>query len=89
MRRILHKGFVTVLLGQELKPIDHPMRYRFAKWACNQLTEDTDFGEKKIIFSDEAHLGKYVNSKIVAFGAQKTRNEKPTHPKRVTVWCGF
>ena len=31
--------------------------------------------KKKIIFSDEAHfdLGGYVNNKIVAFGAQKTR----------------
>ena len=30
-------------------------------------------------------------SKIVAFGAQKTRTyiKKPTHPKRVKVWCGF
>ena len=35
---------------------------RFAKWACNRLTEDADFG-KKIIFSDEARfdLGGYVN----------------------------
>ena len=33
---------------------------------------------KKIIFSDEAHfdLGKYVNKKIVVFGAQKTRTHK-------------
>ena len=35
---------------------------RFAKWACDRLTEDADFGKKKIIFS-EAHfdLGGYVN----------------------------
>ena len=33
------------------------------KWACNRLTEDADFGKKKIIFSDEAHfvLVGYVN----------------------------
>ena len=42
---------------------------------------------KKIIFSDEAHfdLGRCVNM-------QKTRMhtlKKLTHPKRVTVWCGF
>ena len=63
MRRILHKGFVTVLLGQELKPIDHPMRYRFTKWACDRLTEDADFSKKKMIFSDEANfdLGGYIN----------------------------
>ena len=35
----------------------------FAKWVCDRLTEDVDFGKKKIIFSDEAHfdLGGYVN----------------------------
>ena len=30
----------TVQLVQELKPTDHPMRLRFAKWACDRLTED-------------------------------------------------
>ena len=42
-RRILHKDLgmtsYKVQLVQELKPIDHPMR-RFAKWACDRLTED-------------------------------------------------
>ena len=39
---------------------------------------------KKIIFSDEAHfdLGGYINK-------QHCRIEKPTHPKRVNVWCEF
>ena len=38
------------------------MRFRFAKWAYDRLTEDADFA-KKIIFSDEAHidLGGYIN----------------------------
>ena len=38
------------------------LEQRFAKWACNRLIEDVDFG-KKIIFSDEAHfdLDGYVN----------------------------
>ena len=57
--RILHKVPDMmphkVQLVQELKPIDHPMRFRFAKWACDQLTEDDNFG-KKIIFSDENHF---------------------------------
>ena len=63
-----------VQLVQELKPMHLPMRFRFAKWACDRLTEDADFG-KNIIFSDETHfgLGGYVNNIIVAFGAQKTR----------------
>ena len=43
-------------LVQKLKRIDHPMRFRFAKWACDRLTEDDDFGKKKIIFTDEAHF---------------------------------
>ena len=38
-----------VQLVQELKQIDHPMRFRFAKWACNQPTEDNDLAET-IIF---------------------------------------
>ena len=33
------------------------------KWACDRLTEDSDFAENKIIFSDEAYFdfGGYVN----------------------------
>ena len=38
---------------------------RFAKWACDRLTEDDVFGKKKkkIIFLDEAHfvLGGHEN----------------------------
>ena len=41
----------------------YTLEQRFAKWACDRVTEDTDFGKKKIIFSDEAHfdLGGYIN----------------------------
>ena len=67
---------------------------RFAKWACKRLTEDADFGKKKIVFSDEAHfvLGGYVNKpNCRTRGTENLRVyiEKPMHPKRVTVWCGF
>ena len=34
----------------------YTLELRFAKWAFDRLTEDTDFGKKKIIFSDEAHF---------------------------------
>ena len=67
LRRILHKDLgmtpYKVQLVQALKPIDHPLRFRFAKCNCDELTEDADFGKKKIIFSNEAHfdLGGYVN----------------------------
>ena len=69
------------------------MCIRFATWACNQLTENAVFG-KKIIFSDEAHfdLGEYVNKQnCCIWGTENPHSyiEKPTHPKRVTVWCGF
>ena len=66
-RRILHKGPGMApyrpKLVQDLKPIDHPLRFRFAKGACDRHTEDADFDKKKIIFSDEAHfdLGGYIN----------------------------
>ena len=55
LRRILHKdlGMMPhkVQLVQELKPSeDHPMRFRFAKWTCDRLAEDTDFGKKKSSF---------------------------------------
>ena len=50
LRRILDKDLgmtpYKVQLVQELKPMDHPMRFRFAKWACDRLTEDADFGKK-------------------------------------------
>ena len=100
LRWILHKDLsmtpYKVQLVQELKPIDHPMSFRFAKWACDRLTEDADFGKKKkkINFSEEAHfdLGGYVNKRNCRIWCIENLHayiEKPTHPKRVTIWCGF
>ena len=42
-------------------------------WVCGQLTEDADFGKKKIIFSDEAHfgLGGYINKQNCRIWGQK------------------
>ena len=58
--------------------------------AFYRLTEDADFGKKKIIFSDEPHfdLGEYVNKQNChIFGRENPHAyiEKPMHPKRVTV----
>ena len=54
LRRILHKDFSMTpykdQLVQVLKPIDYPMRFHFAKWACNRLTEDVDFDKKNHLF---------------------------------------
>ena len=49
---------------------------------------------KKIIFLDEAHfdLGGYVNKQNCRIWGKENPHayiEKPIHPKRVTVWCGF
>ena len=79
LRRILHKdlGMMPhkVQLVQELKPVDHPMRFRTAKWACDRFTEDADFGKKKITFSDEVHfdLGGYVNKQNCPIWGTETR----------------
>ena len=67
---------------------------RWAKWACDRITEDADFDKKKIIFSGEAHfdLGGYVNKQNCRIWGIENRHayiEKSTHPKQVTVWCGF
>ena len=41
LRRILHEDLsmtpYKVQLFQELKPIDHPMRFRFANWAGKKI----------------------------------------------------
>ena len=63
------------------------------KWACDQLTEDADL-DKNIIFSDEVHLdlGGYVNRQTCRIWGTENPHayiEKPMHPVRVTVWCGF
>ena len=52
------------------------------------------FWQKKIIFTDEAHfdLGRYVNKQNCRIWSTENLHayiEKTTHPKRVTVWCGF
>ena len=54
------------------------------KWACDRFTVDADFGKKKIISSDEAHLDLGKFGKIAAFGAQKIRmlHWKADAPKR-------
>ena len=52
LRLILHidpaMTLYKVQLVQELKPIDHPMPFRFA---CDRLTIDADFAKKKFLFS--------------------------------------
>ena len=54
--------------------------------ATDRLTEDADFGKKKIIFSDEAHfdLGGYVNKQNCRIWGTENPHayiEKPMHLK--------
>lgn len=97
LRRILHKDLgmkaYKVQLVQEIKPHDHPMRFRFAEWAEDRLAEDEHF-YRKIVFSDEAHfhLAGYVNKQNCRIWGSENPHvivEQPMHPQRVTVWCGF
>lgn len=97
LMRILRKDLAMkpykVQLVQQLKPVDHPNRLHFANWAENCLADDAEF-YRKIIFSDEAHfhLGGYVNKQNCRIWGTENPHvvvEKPIHPQRVTVWCGF
>ena len=52
------------------------------------------FWQTKIIFSDKAHFdhGGHVNKRNRRIWGTENPHayiEKPTHPKRVTVWCGI
>ena len=61
---------------------------------ATDLQKTPILAKKKIIFSDKAHfdLAGYVSKQICRIW--RTENprayiEKPTHPKRVTIWCVF
>ena len=60
LRRILHKDLdispYKAQLVQELKPINHPMHFRFVKWACAIDLQKMPILSKSIIFSDKVHF---------------------------------
>ena len=56
----------------------YTLEQRFAKWACDRLTEDVDFGKKN-------HLFRWSSF----WSWRLCKQAKLLHPKRVTVWCGF
>ena len=47
-----------------------------------------DFGKKNHLFDHGGYVNKQ-NCRIWATENLRAYIEKPTHPKRVTVWCGF
>ena len=53
----------------------YTLEQRWAKWTCDRLTEDADFGKKNHLFRWISFWSWRIcrQSKIVAFGAQKTR----------------
>ena len=57
---------------------------------CDRLTEDDDFGQKKIIFSDEAHfsLGGYVNKQNWRIWGTENRTHtlKSRRPQNVSLF---
>ena len=62
----------------------YTLKWAWPKWACDRLTEDADFVQK--------NLDGYVNKQHCRIWGTENPNayiEKPTYPKRVTVWCGF
>ena len=78
---------------QELDPKDYEARLDFAEWFLEQKSLDSDFANK-ILWSDEAHFSLdcsvYTrNCYIWAPVNPHAFVTKSTHPKRLTVWCGF
>ena len=66
------------------------MHFRFAKLACDQITEIDDFRKKNIIFSDEADfdLDGYINKQSCHIWGTENLHayiERTTYPKLGTV----
>ena len=61
--------------------------FSFAKWACDRLTEDADFG-KKIIFTDEAHFDLVNKQNCRIWGTENMHAYIAEEPK-MSHYCGF
>ena len=77
-----------------LPPNEYGTNIRFTKWAAIDLQKMPILAKKTNIFSDEAHFdlnGHVNNQNCRIWGTENPHAyiEKPRHPKRVTVWCGF
>ena len=63
------------------------------KWACDRLTGDADFSKKNYLFrwSSFWYWRACKQPKLCIWSTENPHAyiEKPTHSKRVTVWCRF
>ena len=95
LRRNLHKDFgmtpYKVQLVQELKPIDHSMRFRCAQLCLRSAYRRCRFWQKKSSFQMKliSILAGMLTSKTVAFGARKTRTDtlKSRRTQNESLFC--
>jgi inhibitor of nuclear factor kappa-B kinase subunit alpha len=78
---------------QQLLPGDLKQRLKFSQWFLHQMELSDDF-LPRVLWTDEAyvHLNGYINTKnCIIWGTEKPSNkvQKPLHPQKVLVWCGF
>ncbi|GFX68818.1 uncharacterized protein TNCV_3865171 [Trichonephila clavipes] len=79
--------------GLAIHQNDHQARRRFVEWAQNETAVVPDF-QKRILFSDEAHLwlNGYVNKQNCRIWSEANPQvyvETPLHPEKLTVWCAL
>ena len=74
-------------------PFKNETQHHFKWLTLRRLVEDEHF-YRRIIFSGEAHfhIGGYFNKQNFRIWGSENPNviiEKPMHPQRVIIWCGF
>lgn len=89
----LHMKPYKIQLVQELKVTDHQNRFNYSNSILSLHAQNADF-IRKLIMSDEAHfhLNGYVNKQNCRiWGTENPFSlcESPSHPSRLTVWCGI
>ena len=102
LRRILNKDLgmkpYKVQLVQELKPHDHPLRFRFAYYfrysALNGL--NNAWLKMSIFIEKSSFLTKLIFTSVNKQNCRIWGSENPhvvmkksMHPQRETIWCGF
>ena len=63
----------TLHTPENIAAVAESVRFRFAKLACDRLTEDADFGKKSSSFQMKLIVIGYVNNQNCRIWAQKTQ----------------